>query len=94
MDSINTQACIEGALVVLGFLGLYFLLFSPRVNAPFWLFGLLCICFVVSLGIFVGAVLDIVFRNKIPVFATIGAATGIVAGAYYTFNLYRGRANS
>jgi hypothetical protein len=93
MNQLCAWSCFGGIVVGLGFLGLFVLLFSPTVSAPFWLFALPSIGLPTGLGLFLGAAFDVVFRNNAPVFAAIGAITGVVAGSYYAINLYRPRAS-
>ncbi len=90
MSSFFGWACILG-VVGLGALGMFLLLFSPRITIPFWLFAVLSICLPTGLGLFLGAVLDVAFQNNAPVFAAIGAVLGATTGAYYAFGVYRVR---
>jgi uncharacterized membrane protein len=80
--------CLMGVLVVLGFVGLFALLFSPRVNYPFWFFASCAICLTAALGALLGAGVDIALRHRTPVFAAAAALAGVVIGAYFAFDVY------
>jgi hypothetical protein len=88
MENLGGLACL-GGFVGLGFLGIFVLWFSPRVIVPRWLFALLSLCLPASLGVFLGVALDVAFLNHAPLFALIGAGTGVAAGGYFALDVYR-----
>ena len=89
MNSLCGWMCLMGIVAIFGFVGLFALLFSSRVNYPFWFFGLCAICLTAALGALLGAGVDIALGHRAPALAAAAALAGVVVGAYYTFDLYR-----
>jgi uncharacterized membrane protein len=81
--------CLVGIVVILGFVGLFTLLFSPRVNYPFWFFAACAVCLTAALGALLGVGIDIALRHRTPVLAAAAALAGVVVGAYFAFDVYR-----
>ena len=80
-----------GGVASLGYLGLFVLLFAPRLTVPFWLFTSFSVCLTTTLAVLIGAALDIAFQHDAPVFAAMGAIPGVVVGPNNALGVYRVR---
>jgi hypothetical protein len=89
LNDLCGWSCLGGVAVGLGFVGLFLLLFSPRVVVPFWLFASFSVCLAASLGAFLGIALDIILRNSAPILTAVGVCAGMAVGAYYAIGVYR-----
>jgi hypothetical protein len=63
MSDLFGWLCLMAVIVGLGFVGLFVLLFSPRLDVPFWFFITCAVCLTGSLGALLGASIDVALRH-------------------------------
>ncbi len=80
-----------GVIAGLGFVGLFVLLFSPRLDVPFWFFFTCAVFLTSSLGALIGASFDVALKHTSPFLAAASALAGTVIGAYYAQQVYRAK---